>query len=277
MQPEPLADGDMEIVRTDVPRGRFRSVLFDFDGTLSLIREGWPQVMIPMMVDVLRETGTKEDDAALAAVVEDFVMRLNGRQTIYQMIQLADEVRKRGGSPLDSLDYKRRYHDLLMQRIQGRLDALARAQASPADWVVPGSHEFLEALTRRGLTLYLASGTDLAFVRREADLLGLTPYFGEHIYGALDDYQSFSKKIIIERILRENNLRGEELLGFGDGFVEIEEIKRAGGIAVAVASDEVRRQGVNPWKRDRLLAAGADIVIPDFRQHERLLTFLFPS
>src|SRR3954453_18011517 len=89
----------MEVLRPDLPRGRFRSVLFDFDGTLSLIREGWPVVMIPMMVEVLRDTGTRESDEQLTAAVEDFVMRLNGRQTIYQMIQLADEVKKRGGSP----------------------------------------------------------------------------------------------------------------------------------------------------------------------------------
>src|SRR3954447_8937997 len=97
---DPVAD-DFEVLRPDLPRGRFRFVLFDFDGTLSLIREGWPQVMIPMMVDVLRQTGTAEADATLAAEVEDFVMRLNGKQTIYQMMQLAEEVKKRGGQPLD--------------------------------------------------------------------------------------------------------------------------------------------------------------------------------
>src|SRR5205809_5662608 len=91
-----LLDDEIEILHPDLPRGRFRSVLFDFDGTLSLIREGWPQVMIPMMVDVLRQTGTSEDTVALTAAVEEFVMRLNGRQTIYQMIQLADAVRQRG-------------------------------------------------------------------------------------------------------------------------------------------------------------------------------------
>src|SRR5215831_13469889 len=96
-------DEEMEILRPDLPRGRFRSVLFDFDGTLSLIREGWPQVMIPMMVAVLRETGTEETDAQLTPAVEEFVMRLNGRQTIYQMMQLAEAVRLRGGHPLDPL------------------------------------------------------------------------------------------------------------------------------------------------------------------------------
>src|SRR3954452_2820058 len=129
---------DIEVVRPDLPRGGFRSVLFDFDGTLSLLREGWPQGMIPMMVEVLRETGAAETDAELTESVEDFVMRLNGRQTIYQMIQLADEVRRRGGAPLEPLAYKHRYHDLLMQRIEGRLAALASGAARPEDWTVPG-------------------------------------------------------------------------------------------------------------------------------------------
>lgn len=266
---------DLEIVNSNLPRGRFRSVLFDFDGTLSLIREGWPQVMIPMMVGFLQETGTVEDEPQLTRHVEEFVMRLNGRQTIYQMIQLAEEVKQRGGVPLEPLAYKHRYHDRLLKRIQDRLDALQCGQAAPHDWTVPGSHEFLDELRRRGLLLYLASGTDIGFVRREAELLGLTRYFGEHIYGALDDYKNFSKKMIIERILRDHQLQGAELLGFGDGFVEIEEIKRVGGIAVAVASDEEKRQGINAWKRDRLIRAGADIVIGDYRSQDRLLPLLF--
>jgi phosphoglycolate phosphatase-like HAD superfamily hydrolase len=270
-----LLDGEIELIRQDLPRGRFRSVLFDFDGTLSLIREGWPQVMIPMMVGVLRATGTPETDAELNAAVEEFVMRLNGRQTIYQMIQLADEVRRRGGNPLEPLAYKHRYHDLLMERIRGRIAALEAKKANVADWTVPGSHALLEGLKLRGVTLYLASGTDLKFVRHEAELLGLTSFFGQHIYGALDDYRNFSKQMVIERILRENSLQGDELLGFGDGFVEIEEIKRAGGVAVAVASDEVNRYGINGWKRDRLVRAGADLVIPEYRRHDELLRYLF--
>src|SRR5437762_387778 len=209
-------DDEIEVLHPDLPRGRFRSVLFDFDGTLSLIREGWPQVMIPMMTAVLRETGTAESDAELTAAVEEFVMRLNGRQTIYQMMQLADEVRRRGGTPPEPLAYKHRYHDLLMGRIRGRLAALEAGRAAPEEWTVPGSHALLEALRRRGLALYLASGTDLKYVRREAELLGLAPYFDERIYGALDDYRNFSKKMIIDRILSEHGLRGEELLGFGD-------------------------------------------------------------
>src|SRR2546422_7301639 len=156
-----LPDDAIEILRPSLPRGRFRSVLLDFDGTLSLIREGWPQVMIPMMVEVLRQTGTAESDARLTAAVEEFVMRLNGRQTIYQMIQLADEVRRRGGQPADPLAYKHRYHDLLMQRIRDRLAALESGRAAAVDWTVPGSHALLEGLRRRGAAPFPARGTDL--------------------------------------------------------------------------------------------------------------------
>ena len=153
-------DDEMEIVQPDLPRGHFRSVLFDFDGTLSLIREGWPQVMIPMMVDVLRDRH-RRDGCGIDGGSRGIRHRLNGRQTIYQMIHLAEEVRKRGGLPLEPLAYKHRYHDLLMARIHGRLAALQSGAAAADDWTVPGSHALLDALRCRGLTLYLASGTDL--------------------------------------------------------------------------------------------------------------------
>ncbi len=266
---------DLELVRTDFPRGRFRAVLFDFDGTLSLIREGWPQVMVPMMVEVLQKTPTSETAEELHAKVEEFVMRLNGRQTIYQMIQLAEEVRQRGGQPRDPLEYKHEYHARLMQRIQHRIEALASGQATPSEWTVPGSRELLEHLSRRGAVLYLASGTDLKFVQQEAELLGLTRYFGDRIFGALDDYWNFSKKLVIERMIREAGVAGPELLGFGDGFVEIEEIKRVGGVAIGVASDEARRQGVNEWKRRRLIQAGADAIIPNYRHAAELVSWLW--
>jgi phosphoglycolate phosphatase len=268
---------EIEVVHPHLPRGGIRSAIFDFDGTLSLIREGWPAIMIPMMVEILQGTGTRETEDELTRIVEAFVMRLTGRQTIYQMIQLAEEVKKRGGAPSDPLEYKHLYHDRLMRRIHSRIQDLSAAPASKADWSVPGSHALLDNLKKRGVALYLASGTDIGYVRHEAELLGMTGYFGPHVYGALDDYKSFSKKMIVEKILRENGLAGQQLIGFGDGYVEIEEVKRVGGIAVGVASDEANRRGVDPWKRERLIQAGADIIIPEYRQQDRLIDWLFSN
>jgi hypothetical protein len=127
-----------------------------------------------------------------------------------------------------------------------------------------------------GLPLYLASGTDEQYVKEESQLLGLVLYFGDRIYGAIDDYRSFSKKMVIERILSENRVDGSALLGFGDGYVEIENVKSSGGVAVAVASDEAgRSRNPDAWKRDRLIGVGADIVIPDFVDGRVLLEYLF--
>ncbi len=108
----------IEIINPNIIRGRIRHALFDFDGTLSLIREGWQDVMIPQMVEWLLETPDHESEAELTAVVKDYVTRLTGKQTVYQMIQLAEEISKRGGQPKDPLDYKYPTSTRLWQRIQ---------------------------------------------------------------------------------------------------------------------------------------------------------------
>ena len=43
-------------------------------------------------------------------------------------------------------------------------------------------------------------------------------------------------RILVQRILAMPGVRGGHLLGFGDGYVEIEEVRRAGGITVGVAT-----------------------------------------
>ena len=81
--------------------------------------------------------------------------------------------------------------------------------------------------------------------------------------------------MIINKIIETHSLEGNELAGFGDGYVEIENIKEAGGFAVGVATDEARRMGINEWKRKRLIKAGADIIIPDFSKAAILDKYLF--
>lgn len=266
----------VEIIRQPTRRSPPRHVLFDFDGTLSLIREGWMDVMVPMMVEVLAATGTDEPAERLAAVARDFVTELTGKQTIYQMIRLAEEVRQRRGTPEEPGVYKDMYHGRLMERIAGRREALCSGRVSPREMLVPCSLELLDELRRRDVAMYVASGTDEKYVLEEVELLGLSEYFGRRVYGALEDYRAFSKAMVIERILKENGVEGELLLGFGDGYVEIQNIKAVGGLAVAVASDEAGRSGrPDPWKRNRLIGAGADLVIPDYQDYGPLLAYLW--
>jgi len=271
MEPMPFT-GLVEFSAGFKPRPQASHVLFDFDGTLSLLRQGWPEVMLPMFLEMLpRKAG--ESEPALRQMLDDDIMSLNGKQTIYQMIKFAERVRERGGTPQDPLWYKREYLARLDARIADRIEGLRLGRAKPDDWLVHGARALLEMLCARGFTLYLASGTDEQYVKQEAAMLDVTRYFGPRIFGAKDDYRNFSKKMVIEKLLKDNRISGERLLSFGDGYVEIENTKEAGGLAVAVASDEAHNGSgrMDEWKRKRLLGVGADVVVPDYRDAAALL------
>jgi phosphoglycolate phosphatase len=254
------------------PRPGISHVLFDFDGTLSLIRQGWPEVMVPLFVEMLPQLAGETDADRSRLAFED-IMRLNGKQTIYQMIQLAERIRERGGTPKEPLWYKHEYLRRLNLRIEERIQGLRSGSIQPDAQLVHGTRSLMDKLEALGLTMYLASGTDEPFVKAEADLLDVSRYFKGRVYGALDNYKDFSKKMVIDRILAENKIPGDKLLAFGDGYVEIENTRQVGGLAVAVASDEANNGSgkMDEWKRQRLLGVGADVVIPDFRDAGSLM------
>ena len=114
----------IEHLRPGASAENARVVIFDFDGTLSLIRAGWVDVMVPMMVEILADLKTGEPEEDLTEIVREYVGRLTGKQTMYQMIALADEVSKRGGTPREPLEYKNQYLDLLWEKIKHRVEAL---------------------------------------------------------------------------------------------------------------------------------------------------------
>ncbi len=268
-------DTAIEIHR-EVETGNIRHVVLDFDGTISLIRDGWQNVMVPMMVELLQtETDTTETEAQLEALVVEFVDRLTGKQTIYQMVQLSEEIKKRGGTPQEPLAYKDAYNRRLLPVVEERIAGLAAGTLPAEPLRVPKSLEFLQSLREMRIHCYLASGTDVEFVKNEAELLGVAPYFDGGIFGALREYEKFSKAMVIQKIITDFELRGNELLIIGDGYVEIENAKAVGAIAVGVASVEANRYNMNADKRERLIRAGADIIIPDFREGTQLIDYLF--
>ena len=126
-----------------------------------------------------------------------------------------------------------------------------------------------------GFPLYLASGTDLDAVRHEGGLLNVLSAFGSHVHAPTPADPSFSKGRVVDTLLSTLGIRGEELLAFGDGVVEAREVKRVGGVMVGVASRERGQPGVNPDKRTRLAAAGADLVVPDYGGQDALLRWLW--
>lgn len=263
-----------EIIRDTKQRGNIRFAIFDFDGTISTFREGWQEVMQAMMLEYLLPTPQVEGQEVLEQIIRERIDATTGRQTIYQMIGLREMVLARGGEALSAVEYKAIFNQRLLARIEHRLMDVQSGRLTPLEMMVPGALAFLDAIKQQNVRCFLASGTDQPYVEAEAAILGVDKYF-EEIYGAVENYQDYSKRMVIERIIRENNLHGTELVGFGDGFVEIEDVHRVGGIAVGVASDEVRRCGVNQWKRERLIKAGADVIIGDFREADALVDWLW--
>ena len=51
-------------------------------------------------------------------------------------------------------------------------------------------------------------------------------------------------------------------------------MRKRNGLAIGIASDEVRRFGLNPNKRSRLIRAGAHFIIADYSQGDKLYSLL---
>ena len=81
--------------------------------------------------------------------------------------------------------------------------------------------------------------------------------------------------MVLEKILGQIvDSRFEQIVTFGDGPVEIRETRKKRGKTVGIASNEIKRFGRNDTKRTRLIHAGADIIIPDFTQAEKIFKLL---
>ena len=268
----------VEIVKTNYPRGPFRCAIFDFDGTLSLLRGNWQGLMVPMMVETLLATGSGESRPLLTAIVEEFVTRLTGQPTLVQMQALADEVVKRGRPRSDPQIHLARYLDQLLSRTEARIEAVETKNAPIDEFLVPGSLALVQRLHVAGWILAIASGTDLPHVLREAGVLQIDRYFAPRIFGPATNSTPFSKERVLRQLMAERGLVGSEIVAIGDGPAEILAVKVVGGLAIGVASDEVHRSGsLNPLKYEHLAAAGAHAIIPDYQDLPSVLQLLTPD
>jgi phosphoglycolate phosphatase len=267
----------LEIVRPHSEPVNPRVAIFDFDGTLSLIRSGWMPMMISMFLDQLHPLEISQSESELQSHLENLVHQLTGKETIYQMSALADEVAKHGGAPLAAEDYKAMFLDRLLRVVDTRLEALHQGVVDKDQLLVPGSRALLETLREQGCTLFLASGTDEPNVKEEAAALDISKYFEDRIYGARNDDKGFTKAELVRHLLAEAGYTSQQLIGFGDGPVEIREVSQAGSLAIGVATDEPDCTRIDEGKRRHLIAAGATFVIPNYREIADLIDIIFPQ
>ncbi len=278
-------DSEIELCYESIPFGRLKHAVFDNDGTISTLRQGWEQIMAPVMVRAILGDKYETADETLyhkaRARVADYIDKSTGIQTIIQMEALVEMVKEFGivsaDKILDKFGYKEIYNNALMELVNRRIGKFKNGELDINDYTIKGALEFVEALKKRGIKLYLASGTDRHDVIAEAEALGYAQLFDGGIHGSVGDVTKYSKKMVIEKIMADNKLQGPELVIFGDGPVEIRECRKRDGIAVGIASDEIRRHGLSTEKRTRLIKAGAHVIVPDLSQHETLIELLFGS
>lgn len=274
---------EFELIDSCFPEQPVEYAIFDHDGTISTLRQGWEEVMEPVMMRcILGEAYSSVDEAAFEQITERvklFIDKTTGIQTLLQMQGLISLVREFGFVPedqiLDEFGYKEIYNDVLMEQVRQRTDKLARGELDVSDFTIKNAVSFLEELRTAGVNLYLASGTDEADVIQEAETLGYAGLFNGGIYGAIGDMAREAKREVLVRILKEiGPERADRLVTLGDGPVELRETRGRGGFAVGLASDEIRRFGWNDSKRSRLVRAGAHLIVPDFSQKDALLNIL---
>lgn len=271
-----LPGTQIEIIN-EIEQGRLKHALFDFDGTISILREGWQGIMAPVMVEMI--CGNTEPTQAIRDEVTRVIDETTGIQTIFQMEKLVEMVRAHGLVPedkiLDAPGYKQIYNDRLMVPVNERIARLESGELTIEQATVRGSLDFVSKLHQKGVTLYVFSGTDRDDVRNEAAKVGAAPFFDE-IWGAIPSVEDYSKEKVLKEIIASHNLHGTEVMTVGDGPVEIRNGKENGCITIGVCSDEVRGFGWDDSKRERLIRAGADILIPDFGEADALLNHLLP-
>ncbi len=278
-------DTEIEIISPKIEPAKIKHIIFDNDGTISTLRQGWESIMEPVMIKAI--LGDKYHQASeelyqrIVKRVREYIEQSTGIETIVQMEALVEMVKQFGlvekDEILDAMGYKNIYNQALMDMVEKRIDKLKRGELDKSDYLVKGADTFLKQLYEHGIKLYLASGTDNDDVIREAEILGYADYFEGRIYGWAGKGTGSAKKKVIEQILRENKLSGQELACIGDGPVELRLCKKVNGTAIGIASDEIRRYGLNSAKRTRLIKAGADIIVPDYSQREKLFNMLFDT
>ncbi len=273
---------EIELCCESIASGQVKHAVFDHDGTISTLRQGWEEIMAPVMIKAILGDKYETADETLYHKVRkralDYIDQSTGIQTIIQMEVLVEMVHEFGLVPAgkihDKFGYKEIYNDALMELVNKRIEKFKRGELDINDYTIKGALEFLKALKQRGIKLYLASGTDRQDVVAESEALGYADLFDGGIHGSVGDVAKYSKKMVIEKIMTENNLQGPELAVFGDGPVEIRECRKRDGIAVGIATDEIRRHGLNTEKRTRLIKAGAHLIAPDFAGHVSLSRLL---
>lgn len=248
--------------------------VFDWDGTVSRLREGWQNLMLGIFMGVLCQAKLKKDD--MKSTMEECMESiddLTGKPTYSQMVDLANRAAALGATPRYALDYKKAYTTMLDRQVLNRLELLHEGKAEVDDFLVPGSREFLRLLYHKGVEIFVATGSDETPVIHELEELGIMQYCtavkGCHDKKAGED----PKYKVIKDLIEETKARKGEIFTCGDGFVEVG-LGAENGLAIGVNTKDDNYFKMNQNKFEKLIKAGADVMVNNFLEYETLANFI---
>ena len=122
--------------------------MFDHDGTISILREGWETVMEPVMVKAILGNKMGAADKRLIKNVRrrvlEFIDKTTGIQTVLQMEGLVEMVREYNLVPknevMDKFGYKKSYNDALIGMVNKRVKKLKNGEVSITDYTLSLIH-----------------------------------------------------------------------------------------------------------------------------------------
>lgn len=273
--PRAAARSTIQVLQQPATHVPLQHAIFDFDGTLSWLRHGWPE----MMANVMKRQWQPlpgECDGYRDRKLDGIVIGMNGQPSIRQMSAFCELIRSRDGRVLDPEKLRQEFQDELDTQIAARLQRIRLGTAERERYVIHGARALLVQLRAEGVKLSIVSTTVQSRVRDEAAQLGLDEFFDGRIWGSGRDPLGFSKRDVFARILAEEQVQSGGFIAFGDGPAEIQATRELGGIAVGVCSSESDNgSGIpDPDKQRLLAAAGAHFLIPDYRDAATILNQL---
>lgn len=272
-----LPESNIEIINPSfsINRPLPKIAIFDHDGTISTLRQGWESVMEQVMfLYIIGDSDISlQRRKEIELKIRELIDCTTGIQTIVQMQYFVKMIQTESLVPFTKIltaeQYKKIYLEKLKETMSDKLAALKRNELGVEDFTIKSSVAFLETLYKNGTKLYMASGTDIEDVKIEAALLGYSNMFENRIFGSVGNVAIDPKKLIMQQIITEIEQLGympEECAVFGDGPVEMREGAKHNFATIGILSDEKQRFGTNHAKRPRLILSGADALIPDFSQ-----------
>lgn len=282
---------EIEIINAAVLYSRKKKfpkfAIFDLDGTISSLREGWEVVMKESMFEFiagpLYQQLSINDYRNLEEKIEVLIKKTTGVQTIIQMVEMCHLIEEFGyvksEDMLTAEEYKEIYANKIRKVVKQKIGRFSSNSLHLEDFTMKGALPFLTNLRDHGVRIYLASGTDQVDVANELKEFGYFDLFDGGVFGSVGDTENDPKKLVMQKIRERIEQEGETLeLGdcvvFGDGPVEIREGRKQNFITIGLISDEKQRYGMNLQKRERLILAGADLLIPDYSWSGELMHIL---